>query len=306
MGAILYFAWPHLKPRIDELRPQVDEFIAEKLGNGKEEEAESGETKSATGEAAMDDLPSAAPQEEPAPFPEPTLTEIDGIVEDLYPMPDIKPLLELVGNWEAIPERVFPRRVTINVPVKMALISAPGVGGSEMGAGELLVALSSAGGELEVAPTEEATVRGTVPVDGTDLREQLTTVYDDFVSKRTQEVLAQREAERKRIAEARREAEGSGRAWIPSTGYTDGSAPEFSAMKLSISRGEAGDRDLQDATGWRWIGPDWVQGTQYESGLVRFETETIFGVFKNELKALHDDGRVVRWVYPATNETVQY
>ncbi|MEM7145789.1 MAG: hypothetical protein AAF591_11690 [Verrucomicrobiota bacterium] len=306
MAAILYFAWPYLKPRWEELRPQVEEFLAERFGekgaDGSEEAP--GSAASPVREVVLD-APDA-PADMPPPAPEPTTSEIDQMVEELYPAPDIKPLLALVGNWEAIPARVFPREVTIRVPVRLALVSAPGVGGSEMGAGEVLVAVSSSGRELEVAPTPDATVRGRVSVDETDFKERLEGVYDDFVEKRMKEVMAQREAERARIEESRREAKGSGQAWVPGTGYTDGSGSEFSAMKLSISRGEAGDRSLEEAKGWRWIGPDWVKGKQYESGMVRFETETIFGVFRNELKALHENGRVVRWVYPATNEPLQY
>jgi hypothetical protein len=296
LGAIGYFAWPYVKPYIGEF---VSEEIIEKpvekpVG---EEPGRASQPKTKVSVVVRD---KAALKVEAA------KSEVDLLVEELYPMPDIKPLEELVGNWREIPERVFPREVVVKVPVELKLVSAPGAGGSKMDVGERLVALSGAGGVLAVAPTPDAAVRGEVAVDDTDLKEVLGQVYDDFVVNRTEKVLAQRDAERVRIEKEREKAEAAGQSWVASSGYADGSGPEFAAMKASIGRGEAGDRSLAEAKGWRWIGPDWVKGTQYDAGLVRFEVSTIFGVFKNELKALHENGKVVRWVYPATNETLRY
>jgi hypothetical protein len=297
LGAIGYFSWPYLKPYIGE-------FITEEIGGEPTDET--------VEEKPLEVAPkpeTAAPvvvEERMVPKEEVPKSEIDRIVEDLYPMPEIKPLLELVGNWKQIPDRVFPREVVVNVPVELRLVSAPAAGGSKMGAGEVLVALAAREGMLDVAPTPDAAVRGAVAVDDTNLKDVLQTVYDEFVEKRRGEVLAQRDAERSRIETEREAATAAGETWVASGGYTDGSGPEFAAMKASIGRGDAGTRTLSEAKGWRWVGPDWVKGTQYDAGLVRFEVSTIFGVFKNELKALHENGKVVRWVYPATNETLQY
>jgi hypothetical protein len=199
----------------------------------------------------------------------------------------------------------------------------------------VLAALEGKEGLLTVAPTAESSVRGKIAVDDTDLKETLTNLYDSFVERRTREMVAQREeelarieraqAERERLVkkwiemakpeserqarellveERKEEAEGMAEASLP-PGYTDGSGAEFTVMKESIGRGEAGKVLLSEAVGWRWVGPDQVKGRWYDAGMVRLGTPTVFGVFESELKALHEDGRIVRWVYPATNEPVE-
>lgn len=299
LGVGLYFGSPKFKLIIDD-------FVADKR---EELDGARQRPEDTADKGPAEQLPPREPAEDKAPAQpkETAQSEVDRLVEDLYPMPDIKPLLELVDNWTMVPERIFPREIVVKVPVEMVLKGAAGQGGSKTSAGSKVTAVSAAGTSLTVVPFEGASVQGVVVLEDTDLREQLEKQYDEFVERRTNEVIALREAEKERIGARKEKAVASGETWsMPTIGYTDGSDPKFDPVKASLRRGEAGDRVYDDAKRWRWAGPEWVKGTQYDAALVQFEVSTIFGTFKNEVKALMQNGEVVKWVWPDTNKEVDY
>ena len=74
----------------------------------------------------------APPEPEPTPEPvivkkeEPVVEEksdLDMLLEQTYPLPDFKPLVELVDNWTNVPTRAFPPEITVNLPVEYELKS---------------------------------------------------------------------------------------------------------------------------------------------------------------------------------------
>ena len=54
-------------------------------------------------------------------------------IEEKYPIPDFKPIEELVGNWKKIPASAFPRQVTLKAKAKY--VFAGGAGSSTAPAG---------------------------------------------------------------------------------------------------------------------------------------------------------------------------
>jgi hypothetical protein len=73
-------------------------------------------------------------------------------------------------------------------------------------------------------------------------------------------------------------------------------------MKASIRRGEAGTFQIETADRWRWAGKETVDGSEYDIGLVMMVTESAFGTSEVELKALIQDGKLVKWLDAATGK----
>ena len=49
-------------------------------------------------------------------------TELDLLLEEKYPMPDVIPLLEIVSNWTNVPKRAYPAEVFAKETVAFQLV----------------------------------------------------------------------------------------------------------------------------------------------------------------------------------------
>lgn len=238
----------------------------------------------------------------PAPLPKPSepdpMAEIDKLMESKHPLPVIRPLLEIVGNWQAVPQKAFPTLVTLKAPVDFevksgTLVVARGV----MPAGSSVAPLHLDNGILQVSPTLGSPIRTYVPVDRTDFKERIQRRYDEFVSSSQAGVLARRAAEKGMIAQ--------GRALdLQLSKYGSGDDPRFDPMKASIRRGEAGAFQIETADRWRWAGKETIEGVEYDVGFVMMVTESAFGSSETELKGLMRDGKLVKWLDAATGKVL--
>ena len=250
--------------------------------------------------------PPPAPKPEPAPkkpdadaaAKAAARAELEKKVAALYPAPQIKPLEEIVDHWNNVPQRAFPKGVTVSQPIEFQLLhEGQVIGGKTVPAGAHVVPVSLDGTTLVVAPDIGTSMRAQVPVDSTNFKDLIHARYMDFVQRQNARVTVARSAELDRLMKA--EAYESALA-----DFNDGKDARFDPVKASLKNGEAGTFELDFATEYRWLGKESVDGTVYEAAVVAFETESAFGVSRTEIKALLRDGKVERWVNAANGEPI--
>ncbi|MFV1994028.1 MAG: hypothetical protein ACC661_01230 [Verrucomicrobiales bacterium] len=287
VGAGVYFGYPRVLELIEAQKAARESEIA------------AHEEKNRPSPGGAEEKPGGAPVKKETPSAESgvAMSEVEKHVLDTYPMPEIAPLLELVGDWEAVPARIFPREVELLAAAEFDLKRGGQVIGKRaIEAGSRVMARALHDGRLTISPLGSDLMTTVLPVDKTDFKAILEGRYRAYVERREEEILALRVAERARFAQG---VQGGERG-APATWTEDGTAPIFEPMRASLAAGELRDHDLKDAKRWRWLGKETVGGVDYEAGIVASEVESIFGVFVSESKALIRNGRVERWVDPAT------
>ncbi len=217
-------------------------------------------------------------------------------IDALFPLPDIKPLLEIVNNWADVPQGAYPKLVAIKKSIDFE-VSDNGsvVARGTMPIGSMLVPARLIGNKLTLTAGNAVPVVVTVQVEETDFKELIEMRYNAYAEKTNASTLARRQAERERRLTAIVLEDSL-------TDWNDGSEPRFEPAKQSLQKGEVGTYSLFDATKWRWGGTEKSEGTEFETAFVIIVSEAAFGVTERELKVFLSKGKAVRWVDAATNE----
>ena len=246
-----------------------------------------------------DSTPKEPMDEPPSKSETPTLTaEQEKEIEGLYPFPQIRPLMDIVDNWRTIPDKAFPKLVAIRKPITFDMSQGgTTVARGKLPAGSMMVPVRLMGDKLMLKTAGSAPITITVPVADTDFREAIQKRYDRFVEQSRSNALAQREAERDRRL-------GAERHEVKLSGWNDGSDPRFDPAKLSLQKGEVGTFSLLDAAKWRWGGVENTDGEEFETAFVLIISEAAFGVVEKELKVFLKDGKAVKWIDPASGESI--
>lgn len=232
-----------------------------------------------------------------------------------YPLPEFKPIEVLVGGWKKIPASAFPRPVTLKSKATLQL--SGGVGTSTLEAGRTVYALAGTPeGKLVIAPSVDAVMRGTVPMEATDFQAVMGAVYEEFKERKRAEVKKLRET-------ARREASAGGpglatvlaadgppppAAVLAKIGPRPAQRDDFSVpvVEASIAERQKTKKHAEPpagvALGWGAVRFGEIEGEPYWVSTVRYTARTIFGEFPTEALALMRNGKVVKWVYAGTGE----
>jgi len=237
----------------------------------------------------------------------PPKTELDRLVEERYPMPEILPLEEIVGHWRQVPPNAFPEEVVSRESIAFELVvDGQVIGSSNVAPGTPLKPLRLDGDRLTLANAANPSMNTVIPVDQTDFKERIGARYQAFVDKVRSDVEARR-AQAKAAVEAdpSRMALLTGQA-LPAAAQADGgSDPRFLPVKQSLRNGEVASVTYDEARHYVWNGSETIRGSlagTYDTVTVHFEVATIFGKFPVELKCLLSGGRVAGWVDPITLE----
>ena len=257
--------------------------------------------------------------------PKETQTPKNDPIDERYPIPNFKPIEELVGNWKSIPASAFPRVVTLRVKAKY--VFAGGAGSSTVPAGRKTTAISLSGEKLVITPNKQAKVRGTVLIDDTDYKDILGAEYAKYQERKTKEVLAQRERARA-IAKAdtqsnqgvsspsaSRSTQITSISRIPEDKLSDyeneiGSMPEaetdgqIQIMARSIQSRDVSEIKLNEISYWGPIRYEIVDNQAYWTATVNYKTTSLFGTFPTEAMALMRNGQVENWLYTGSLEEV--
>lgn len=249
-------------------------------------------------EPPMETAQTQPPAPEPEPQPEANGSEevLRAEIEEMFPMPEIQPLLEIVGNWQSVPKRAFPSFVTIRKPVSFDIRQGGTiVGEGRLPAGSSMIPIRLQGDVLHLSSSRISDMSVSLNVSDTDFRERIEARYDAFVKQQRREVEARRRTElEKRLAEQDREVE--------MMDYNDGEDSRFDPLKASIRRGEAGFFQIESAAKWRWGGEETHDGEEFQVAFVVMIEENVFGSSERELKALIRDGSVYTWIDMTTGQ----
>ena len=248
-------------------------------------------------------------------------------IEKKYPIPDFKPIEELVGNWKKIPASAFPRQVTLKAKAKY--VFAGGAGSSTAPAGGKTFAISLSGDKLVITPNKQSNVRGTISINDTNYKEILGDEYEKYKQRKKREVYAQRERAR---AIAATEVETNQTTSSPNTNESRanrvtsisriskeklsdyeneiGKMPEaeddgrVSIMVRSIRSGDVSEIKLNEISYWGPIRYEIVDNRAYWTATVNYKTTSLFGTFPTEAMALMRNGKVENWLYTGSLEEV--
>lgn len=248
-------------------------------------------------------------------------------IEEKYPIPDFKPIEELVGNWKKIPASAFPRQVTLKAKAKY--VFAGGAGSSTAPAGGKTFAISLSGDKLVITPNKQSNVRGTISINDTNYKEILGDEYEKYKQRKKREVYAQRERAR---AIAATEVETNQTTSSTNTNESRanrvtsisriskeklsdyeneiGKMPEaendgrVSIMVRSIRSGDVTEIKLNEISYWGPIRYEIVDNRAYWTATVNYKTTSLFGTFPTEAMALMRNGKVENWLYTGSLEEV--
>jgi len=78
-----------------------------------------------------------------------------------------------------------------------------------------------------------------------------------------------------------------------------------SIMKASIRSGQIKEFTYDQVIGWKGVGEEEIDGETYRTGLIAYKAKTIFGVNTIQAKALIQDGKVVKWIWPKSGMEIK-
>jgi len=206
----------------------------------------------------------------------------------------------LTANWTKFPPSVFPREVKLlqDAEFKMS------VGSSKVAAGNKAYAVGASQGVLTLAPTATSPARAQVPIDGTDLKQVLTAIYDAWKVKNEAELRANA-ARRQQFAAQAAAASAASASEVEPGGKPvradDGSYP---LLLASIKGGQVTEIKPENIQRWQEAQPITVQGKPGWAVKVNFQANTVFGLYESEAQALVADGKVKGWYYTGSGEEV--
>lgn len=255
---------------------------------------------------AEETAPKAAQDAPPAPppvveAPKPMVSEAPPAPEPAKPNePKVDSIEVVTAQWMRIPPTAFPREVKLlqDAEFKMS------VGSAKVGAGSRAYALGASQGLVTLAPTATSPARAQLPLEATDLKQQLTAVYDTWRARRVEELKAA--AARRQQAQATAAAETSPAAGMlegagKPTRAADGSYP---LLLASIKSGQVTEIHPENIQGWQEAQPATVQGKPGWAVKVNFQAKTVFGLYPSEAQALVLNGKVTGWYYVGSGEEV--
>jgi hypothetical protein len=230
-----------------------------------------------------------------------------------------------IVNIDELEPEQLPEKISISVPVEL---SSPD-GSVTLPAGSLVKPLAVEGHSLRVGMNH---LKGKVAIEDTDLLKQLTANPPRPIVKSTdisppvavvpapipvpvptpvpvpvptpvltpepeQELVTRGESEPETTI-----PEPTAAAEVPSTGDQN---DIVKIMQNSYRSGMIKEFVIDKAVAWKATGEETVDGMTYQTGLVDYSAETIFGVKNVQAKALIRAGKVVKWISPKSGMEIK-
>ena len=168
----------------------------------------------------------------------------------------------------------------------------------------------SAGSQINLIRLEGANViispgagsfEGKIPIDQTDLMEQLAAMPDTPPpAELTPEPTPEPAPEPAPAPEPTPEPTPAPEA------AAAGSGDPVAIMKASIQAGEIKEFSFDQVLEWQpGEGTETIDGQGYQTGIASYKAETVFGVKTIQAKALIQGGKVVRWLWPKSGMEIK-
>lgn len=246
--------------------------------------------------------PKPEPKPEMAKAPEPPPVDPDAFVAPVFP-----PVEELTQNWAAVPKNFFakPKQVTVKRDLEVKMQMGKATAASTFKAGSKIFVMDQQGPNLVVGAAEGSPMRGQVAMDDTDFKEVFATIYEQVKVQRTEEA---RRAHEYRLAAAERAANAP--ADTKGGGSSSNDKPvkdkdgTYPLLLASMKSGEVTEIKPENIKSWGDVAQEKIDGTDYWTVNVKYETQTMFGKFETEAQARVKNGRVDKWVYTGSGEVV--
>ncbi len=206
----------------------------------------------------------------------------------------------LTNNWTKIPPTAFPREVKLLQDAEFRM----SVGSSKVTAGNKAYAMGINQGVLTVAPTATSPARAQVPMDGTDLKQVLTAIYEAWKVKNEAEQRANAARRAQFAAQAASAAAASATEVEPSGKPVRDANGAYPLLLASIKGGQVTEIKPENIQRWQEAQPTTVQGKPGWAVKVNFQANTVFGLYESEAQALVIDGKVKGWYYTGSGEEV--
>lgn len=246
------------------------------------------------------------PKLEPKPEPKPEMPKIPEpppVDPNAFVAPVFQSVEDVTQNWAAVPKGFFakPVQVTLNKDLKVQMQMGKATAASDFKAGNKIFVMDQVGPNLIVGAAPGSPMRGQVAMDDTDFKQVFTTGYEQLKVTRTE---AARRAHEYQLAAAER----AKNAPPPSTSSNEKPAKAedgtYPLLVASMRSGEVTEIKLDNIKSWGDVAQEKIDGTDYWTVNVKYETQTMFGKFETEAQARVKNGKVEKWVYTGSGEVV--
>lgn len=239
-----------------------------------------------------DTKPSVDPGDAVPPTPKGDTTSA---IAKRFPYPKIKSLDTITHKWTLVPERAFPKSITINKPLKFAIGTAGN--SATKPAGSKVVPLgTSKQGNIKVAMSKGSPAQAVIAMGDTNFKEQVRKLYSQGVDRIYARVDQHRAAELKRQKTA---------ATVPDkVKASAGAIPKsesdedryITIMQQDVQNGGLKGIAMDEIIEWRFVGFESVNGASFWTGVAVYPVSTMFGSFHVEAKAMIQNDKVVKWI----------
>jgi hypothetical protein len=244
--------------------------------------------------------------EEPKPempkVPEPPPVDPNAFVAPVFP-----PVDEVTQNWAVVPKGFFntPKQVTMKKDLELKMQMGKATAATTFKSGTKIFVMGQEGTNLVVGASAGSPMRGLVAMDETDFKEVFTAAYEQVKVVQTENARKAHEyrlaaAERAKNAPAAPAGGGSASNDKP-TKAADGTYP---LLLASMKAGEVTEIKPDNIKSWSDPTQEKIDGTEFWTVNVKYETQTMFGKFETEAQARIKNGRVEKWVYTGSGEVV--
>jgi hypothetical protein len=204
----------------------------------------------------------------------------------------------ITKNWTEIPKGLFAQRPHILVSKDVELKLGGGAG-MTLKSGGIAVALDQNGDTLVIAPTTNLAARGTISLKDTDIKKVISEMYDQWK-------VAQ--AELAKSGAGKGPQDDFGKRKLPptlrNTKPTRNSDGSYPILVESMRLGQVREITPSKIKKWGEAQLEMINGKEYWTVVVNYTTSTMFGDFNVDAQARVYGGKVERWVYMSSEETV--
>lgn len=250
--------------------------------------------------------PEPKPEMKPEPPPPPPPpAEKPKPKEGEFEPPTFEPVEVVTVNWTAIPKGFFqePKAIKLNKELEIEMKVGGGVAKQKVAAGGTVYAVSQEGNTITITPTVGSPGRAQVAIDDTNIKEVFVEAYEQIKVASIER--ARRAFEAKKMADAQPKkaaavTQGAGGNPKPARD-ADGSYP---LLLMSMKAGQVTEIKPDNIKSWGEAKSEKIEKKDYWTVVVKYETQTMFGKFETEAQARVREGKVEKWVYVGSGETV--
>lgn len=255
--------------------------------------------------------PKPEPKPEMAPEPKPEMPKVPepvAVDPNAFVAPVFPPVDEITKNWAVVPKGYFttPKQVTMKKDLELKMQMGKATAATSFKAGAKIFVMGQEGTNLIVGASAGSPMRGQVAMDDTDFKEVFSVAYEQVKVIQTENARKAHayklaSAERAKNAPASTKGGGGGSSNDKPVKDADGSYP---LLLASMKSGEVTEIKPDNIKSWGEVAQEKIDGTDYFTVNVKYETQTMFGKFETEAQARVKNGKVEKWVYTGSGEVV--